>query len=43
VPDKEIANRRSNWKQPPLKAKKGILYKYSRQVKTAAEGCVTDE
>jgi dihydroxy-acid dehydratase len=43
VPDEEIANRRSEWKQPPLKAKKGILYKYSRQVKTAAEGCVTDE
>ena len=43
VPDTEIANRRSNWKQPALKAKKGILYKYSRHVKTAAEGCVTDE
>ena len=43
VPDEEIANRRSNWKQPALKVKKGILYKYSRQVKTAAEGCVTDE
>src|SRR5205809_2539922 len=43
VPDEEIANRRSKWKQPALKVKKGILYKYSRQVKTAAEGCVTDE
>ncbi|TMI83135.1 MAG: dihydroxy-acid dehydratase [Bacteroidetes bacterium] len=43
VPDEEIANRRSSWKQPALKVKKGILYKYSRQVKTAAEGCVTDE
>jgi dihydroxy-acid dehydratase len=43
VPDEEIAKRKSNWKQPALKAKKGILYKYSRQVRTAAEGCVTDE
>ena len=43
VSDEEIAERRKNWKQPPLKAKKGILYKYARQVKTAAEGCVTDE
>jgi dihydroxy-acid dehydratase len=43
VSDEEIAKRRSNWKQPALKAKKGILYKYSRQVRTAAEGCVTDE
>jgi dihydroxy-acid dehydratase len=43
VSDEEIAKRRSSWKQPALKAKKGILYKYSRQVRTAAEGCVTDE
>jgi len=43
VSDEEIAKRRSNWKQPALKAKKGILYKYSKQVRTAAEGCVTDE
>ncbi len=43
VSDGEIDERRKNWKQPPLKAKKGILYKYARQVKTAAEGCVTDE
>ena len=43
VSNEEIAERRKNWKQPPLKAKKGILYKYARQVKTAAEGCVTDE
>jgi dihydroxy-acid dehydratase len=43
VSDDEIADRRKGWKQPALKAKKGILYKYARQVKTAAEGCVTDE
>jgi dihydroxy-acid dehydratase len=43
VSDEEIAERKKGWKQPELKVKKGILYKYARQVKTAAEGCVTDE
>ncbi|HVZ55315.1 MAG TPA: dihydroxy-acid dehydratase [Chitinophagaceae bacterium] len=43
VSDEEIARRRAEWRQPPLKASRGILYKYARQVKTAAEGCVTDE
>lgn len=43
VSDEEIAKRKQGWKQPALKATKGILYKYARVVKTAAEGCVTDE
>ncbi len=43
VSEAEIAKRKAAWKQPPLKATKGILYKYARNVKTAAEGCVTDE
>jgi dihydroxy-acid dehydratase len=43
VSDEEIAERKKNWKQPLLKAKNGILFKYAKQVKTAAEGCVTDE
>jgi dihydroxy-acid dehydratase len=43
VSDEEIANRKKNWKKPELKVKRGILYKYAQQVKTAAEGCVTDE
>ncbi|TMI96516.1 MAG: dihydroxy-acid dehydratase [Bacteroidetes bacterium] len=43
INDKEITERKNNWKQPVLKAKKGILFKYAKQVKTAAEGCVTDE
>ena len=43
VPGEEIAKRKKSWKQPELKAKNGILYKYAKQVKTAAEGCVTDE
>ncbi len=43
VPDDEIETRRLAWVQPPLKAKKGVLYKYAQQVKDASEGCVTDE
>lgn len=39
----ELAARRSLWKQPPLKAEKGILFKYAKHVKTATHGCVTDE
>ncbi|MEX8548210.1 MAG: dihydroxy-acid dehydratase [Mucilaginibacter sp.] len=42
ISDEEIANRRAQWKQPSLKATKGVLYKYAKQVSTAAEGCVTD-
>ena len=43
VSEQELAKRRAAWKQPALKATKGILFKYARQVKNAAEGCVTDE
>jgi dihydroxy-acid dehydratase len=43
VKEEEVAIRRKNWKQPALKATKGILFKYARQVKDASEGCVTDE
>ena len=43
VSDQELAARRANWVQPPLKATKGLLYKYAKSVSTAAEGCVTDE
>ena len=39
----ELAKRKAAWKQPALKATNGVLFKYARQVKTAAEGCVTDE
>lgn len=41
--DEILSERRSNWKQPPLAATKGILYKYAKHVSTAAEGCVTDK
>jgi dihydroxy-acid dehydratase len=42
ITENEIAQRKSEWKQPALKAQKGILYKYAKHVTTAAEGCVTD-
>lgn len=43
VSDTDIAERRKNWKQPVLKATKGVLFKYAKSVKPADEGCVTDE
>jgi len=43
VSPEELAKRKAAWKQPALKATRGLLYKYAKQVKTAAEGCVTDE
>jgi dihydroxy-acid dehydratase len=38
-----LDERKRNWHQPPLNATKGILYKYAKQVTTAAEGCITDK
>ncbi|WP_462264888.1 dihydroxy-acid dehydratase [Mucilaginibacter sp.] len=43
VSEEEIASRHAAWQQPALKVTRGLLYKYAKQVKTAAEGCVTDE
>ena len=42
VSEPDIERRKKAWKQPALKATKGILYKYAKQVTTAAEGCITD-
>ena len=39
----ELETRKSNWTAPPLKATRGTLYKYIKNVKSASEGCVTDE
>ena len=41
--EEEVEKRRANWKKPDLKFKKGILYKYARNVSCASEGCVTDK
>ena len=43
VDEAVLAERRKHWKQPPLKATNGVLFKYAKLVKTAADGCVTDE
>jgi dihydroxy-acid dehydratase len=43
VGDEELARRRAAWTAPPYKATRGTLYKYIKNVKSASEGCVTDE
>jgi dihydroxy-acid dehydratase len=43
LPDAEITRRRKAWTAPPYKATRGTLYKYIKNVKSASEGCVTDE
>nr|MBA3480561.1 dihydroxy-acid dehydratase [Pirellulales bacterium] len=43
VSDEEFAARRKAWKAPAFKAERGTLYKYIKLVKSASEGCVTDE
>ena len=43
VDEKTLAIRRSNYVQPKLAVQSGVLYKYAKQVKTAADGCITDE
>jgi dihydroxy-acid dehydratase len=43
VDDVTLAARKEAWKQPALSVTKGILYKYAKQVTTAAEGCITDK
>ena len=43
VSDAVLAERQEAWEAPPLKATRGTLYKYIKNVKSASEGCVTDE
>ncbi|HVA45242.1 MAG TPA: dihydroxy-acid dehydratase [Pirellulales bacterium] len=43
ISDAELTARRARWKAPPYKASRGTLYKYIKNVKSASEGCVTDE
>ena len=43
ISEEELAARRKNWTAPPLKATRGVLYKYAKSVSSASEGCVTDE
>ncbi len=43
IPEDEMRARRAAWKMPPYKASRGTLAKYIRLVKSASNGCVTDE
>ena len=43
ISDQEIENRRKLWNKPAPPVKNGVLFKYFKQVKSASEGCVTDE
>ncbi len=43
VGEGELVRRRGAFVPPPLKATRGTLYKYIKNVKSASEGCVTDE
>ena len=43
VDDVELERRRRGFEAPPLKARRGTLFKYIKTVRPASEGCVTDE
>lgn len=43
VDEKTLAIRRSHYEQPVRSVQSGVLFKYAKQVKSAAYGCVTDE
>ncbi len=43
IPEAELRARRAAWSMPPFKATRGTLAKYIRLVKSASNGCVTDE
>ncbi|MBL7937162.1 MAG: dihydroxy-acid dehydratase [Bacteroidia bacterium] len=40
--NEELAERKKQWRQPELKVKFGVLYKYAKQVSSASKGCLTD-
>ena len=42
VSDEELAQRRAAWQPRPLTVNQGGLYKYTRLVSNASQGCVTD-
>jgi dihydroxy-acid dehydratase len=43
ITDEELEQRRKQWQQPAPPVKNGVLFKYFKTVKSASEGCVTDE
>jgi dihydroxy-acid dehydratase len=43
VDDPTRIERQNQWKSPPFKVNRGALYRYIKNVRSASEGCVTDE
>lgn len=43
VDEAVLSDRHKAWESPPLRATRGTLFKYIRNVKSASYGCVTDE
>lgn len=43
ISDKELQERKQQWKSPNLKVSRGVLFKYAKTVSSASQGCVTDE
>jgi dihydroxy-acid dehydratase len=41
--ESELARRKAGWTRPAYKADRGTLYRYIKNVKSASDGCVTDE
>lgn len=42
VKHEELEIRRKKWQAPPVKYKRGVLYKYAKNVSSASKGCLTD-
>jgi len=42
ISDTVLEERKTNWEQPKLKVKNGMLYKYAKSVSSASKGCITD-
>jgi len=43
IAEEEMKKRKREWTMPAYKATRGTLFKYIKNVKSASEGCVTDE
>jgi dihydroxy-acid dehydratase len=43
VSSDELTKRKAGWTKVPYKVNRGTLYKYIKNVRSASEGCVTDE
>ncbi len=42
VSDVELQKRKQQWQAPEMKYKRGVLYKYAKNVSSASKGCLTD-